>query len=113
MMARTLVLAALFALALGCEAADKAGPTPAPDPPKTDAPKPRESTKTAFNQNKTLFLEKFKDGRMRVLVECEVCLREGPLELLMCRKQTKEHESIQRPLAQADRSEEHTSELQS
>jgi hypothetical protein len=30
----------------------------------------------------------------RVLVSASVCLREGPLEQLLCRKQTKEHESV-------------------
>jgi len=30
----------------------------------------------------------------RVRIAAEVCFREGPLELLMCRKNTKEHEAI-------------------
>src|SRR5262245_43116435 len=93
MTTRTLVFAALFGLTMGCEAADKPA-SPAPEPPKTDAAKPAEAKKTALNKDNTLYLEAFHDGRKRVLIEAEVCLREGPLELLMCRKQTKEHESI-------------------
>ena len=34
------------------------------------------------------------DNKRRVLVNAEVCLREGQLELFLCRKQTKEHEAI-------------------
>ena len=95
MIARTLVFAALLGLSLGCEAADKpAPPPPPPDTPKADAPKPAEAKKAALNKENTLFLETFPDGRKRILIETEVCLREGPLELLMCRKQTKEHEAI-------------------
>src|SRR5262245_50045743 len=30
----------------------------------------------------------------RVRIAAEVCFREGPLELLLCRKNTKEHEAI-------------------
>ena len=33
---------------------------------------------------------------LRVALACEVCLREGPLELFLCKKGTKEHESIVR-----------------
>lgn len=32
--------------------------------------------------------------RRRVLIQAEVCLREGQLEQLLCRKQSKEHEAI-------------------
>ena len=42
---------------------------------------------------KNVWLEVQGDKR-RVLVEAEVCLREGMLEHLMCRKRTKEHEAI-------------------
>jgi hypothetical protein len=85
-------------LVLGCEPTDK------PDPPSTpagkaaekakDTPKPVASKKKALNQAGTVSLETFEDGRRRVLVEAAVCLREGPLELLMCRRGTKEHEAI-------------------
>ena len=47
-----------------------------------------------MNKAGTLFLETLSDGRRRVIVTAEVCLREGPLEQLMCRNGTKEHEAI-------------------
>ncbi len=60
---------------------------------KTDEkPKAAESKKAAVSKN--VFLEVLPDKKRRVLVSAEVCLREGPLEQLMCRKQTKEHEAI-------------------
>ncbi len=56
-----------------------------------------------LNKDKTLLLEmapdpadKSKKKAVRVLVASEVCLREGPLEVLMCKKNTKEHEAIVR-----------------
>jgi hypothetical protein len=42
---------------------------------------------------KNVWLEVQGDKR-RVIVQAEVCLREGMLEHLMCRKRTKEHEAI-------------------
>lgn len=93
-----------------------AKPTPAAKPttekvdekptsePKADAkaedlpPLPKLSDKskmTAMNKEKTLYLEVGEDGQKRVLFEATVCLREGVmLEVLVCKKQTKEHESI-------------------
>jgi hypothetical protein len=96
MKTRILVLAAVFGLALGCDPDEKPAqpPAPAPETPKADAPKPVEGKKTALNKTNTLFLETFPDGRKRVLIEAEICLREGSLELLMCRKGSKEHEAI-------------------
>jgi hypothetical protein len=83
---------------IGCEPMGKPEPptSPAEKPAEkpTDAPKPVPSKKKALNPAGTVSLETFEDGRRRVLVEAEVCLREGPLELLMCRKGTKEHEAI-------------------
>jgi hypothetical protein len=79
---------------VGCDASEKAEPpAPAPEKPK-EAPKPVEGKRTPVNQEKTLFLEVLPDGRRRVVLEAAVCLREGPLEQLMCRKHTKEHEAI-------------------
>ncbi len=83
---------------LGCEPGDKpqapaASTEKSKETPKSD-PKPVTSKKAAMNKAGTLFLETFTDGRRRVLVDAEVCLREGPLELLMCRNGTKEHEAI-------------------
>jgi hypothetical protein len=83
-------------LALGCEAADKPPvltDKPADKPAEAPA-KPIVSKKTPLNPKGNLLLETFPDGKRRVLVETEVCFREGPLELLMCRNRTKEHESI-------------------
>jgi len=98
---RTLVFVAFLGFAIGCETDDKPAPPPAPDTPKANAPKSVEGKKTALNKTNTLFLEAFPDGRKRVLVEAEICLREGQLELLMCKKQSKEHESILHTAAEA------------
>lgn len=65
---------------------------PLPAVPKAD-PK---SELTPLNKEKTLYLEKKPDGTRRVLVATEVCLREGPLEVFLCRAGTKEHEAILR-----------------
>jgi hypothetical protein len=65
---------------------------PLPDPPKAD-PK---SELTPLNKEKTLYLEKKPDGTRRVLVAAEVCLREGLLEVFLCKARTKEHEAIVR-----------------
>jgi hypothetical protein len=43
---------------------------------------------------KNIFLEVLPDKKRRVLLSGEICLREGQLELFLCRKQTKEHEAI-------------------
>src|SRR5262245_21231984 len=98
MLTRCLVPLAVMLPLLGCEPTDKPDQpsTPAGKPtekPK-DAPKPVASKKKALNQAGTVSLETFEDGRRRVLVEAAVCLREGPLELLMCRRGTKEHEAV-------------------
>lgn len=87
------MLAVVFAV--GCVADDKPASAPAETPDKpAEAPKPVVGKRTAMNKNKTLYLETFDDGKKRVIIEAAVCLREGPLELLLCRKQTKEHEAI-------------------
>ena len=63
--------------------------------PLTDAPLADPKSKlTALNKEKTLYLEKKPNGEMRVLVVTEVCLREGLLEVFLCKAKTKEHESI-------------------
>lgn len=48
----------------------------------------------ALNKGKTLFFEKAEDGARRVHLLAEVCLREGLLEMFLCKLNTKEHESI-------------------
>jgi len=42
---------------------------------------------------KNVVLE-IQEGSRRVLIEATVCLQKGPLELLMCKQRTKEHEAI-------------------
>lgn len=44
-----------------------------------------------LNPEKTIFLDK---PRHRLLLKTKVCLREGVLEMFICPKQTKEHESV-------------------
>lgn len=82
-------LALLLALAaLGC---DQDAP-----PNKKEAAKPAPPLPAAAKKAKvgpSVFLEVDGDKR-RVLVETVVCLRKGPLELLLTRKRTKEHEAI-------------------
>lgn len=63
-----------------------------PEPPLAD-PK---SKLTPLNKEKTLYLETKPGGEKRVLVVTEVCLREGLLEVFLCKQRTKEHESILR-----------------
>jgi len=95
-----LTAAAVLALALVAGPAtpqDKPPPEPLPDAPKLD-PK---NNHVALNPEKTFFVEQSvdKDGNkklLRVLLVSEVCLREGPLEVFLCKKGTKEHEAILR-----------------
>jgi len=50
-----------------------------------------------LNKEKTLYIETMEDGTKKLHVAAEVCLREGVLlEVLLCKKQTKEHEAILR-----------------
>ena len=53
-----------------------------------------EGKRVPLNPTKTLFFETLPDGKRRVLIQSEVCLREGMLEVFLCRNQTKEHEAI-------------------
>lgn len=61
-------------------------------------PRPELSKKskfTALDKNDRLFLEVGENGEKRVLFQADVCLRGGVLlEVLCCKKNTKEHESI-------------------
>lgn len=54
---------------------------------------PKETTRKPFAKFKNLFLERQND-KLRVVIQAEVCLREGQLEELLCRKNTKEHEAV-------------------
>jgi hypothetical protein len=62
-------------------------PPPEKDPPIPDSWK-------ALNKDKTLYFEKTDGGQRRVHLVTQVCLREGQLEVLVCKANTKEHEAI-------------------
>jgi hypothetical protein len=80
----------LIGALLGCTA----GEPPASEKPKApaDAPKPAVGKKVEIGKN--VYFEVTPDGRRRVSVPAEVSFREGPLELFLCRKFTKEHEAV-------------------
>jgi hypothetical protein len=81
----------LFAACLyttsGCDSSSSDREEPKP---KAAAAEP-EAKKTLLGPN--VFLE-VQGKRRRVLISSEVCLRKGALELFLCRKESKEHESI-------------------
>jgi hypothetical protein len=78
---------------LGCDA-DTASRGDNPPPRDKEATRPAaEVTRKPFGKYKNIFLERQGD-QLRVVVAAEVCLREGQLEELLCRKGTKEHEAI-------------------
>jgi hypothetical protein len=101
----------LFSLAnLGCEGGSAARQESSPPPaqaseetaqsPEKLALLPEDTTKQDNTRDakkvevgKNVWLEVQGDKR-RVIVQAEVCLRDGMLEQLMCRKRTKEHEAI-------------------
>jgi hypothetical protein len=71
----------------GCSSSEP--PEPPPAPPRQ--PVQTEARKALVGPN--VWLE--VTGRQRrVVISAEVCLRQGPLEVLLCRKPSKEHESI-------------------
>jgi hypothetical protein len=70
---------------------------PLPELPKAD---PKSQAKELV-PDKTLYLETRPDKSRRVLLVAEVCLREGPLEVLLCKNGTKEHEAIIRTAVDA------------
>jgi hypothetical protein len=60
------------------------------EPPGSEAAKP-----ARVRVGKNVYFERIAQGdRRRVIIDAYVCLREGPLEQLMCRRHTKEHEAI-------------------
>jgi hypothetical protein len=85
---RLAVLLFISVLALGCELA---GPPPDDKTEKKPTEKPADARKVDVGKNVVLEVQ---GDKRRVLINANVCLQRGPLELLMCRKQTKEHESI-------------------
>lgn len=85
------LFAGLVVTLLACAGCDDAPPKPAAKP---SAPKPEpaeEGKRVKVGEN--VYLEILPVSR-RVLVNAEVCLREGPLEQLLTRKNRKEHEAI-------------------
>jgi hypothetical protein len=69
------------------EIEEKKEDPPEDAPPIPDAYKP-------LNKQKTVLFEKAPDGTRRVHLMTEVVLREGPLEVFLCKLNTKEHEAI-------------------
>jgi hypothetical protein len=61
------------------------------DPSSSSSSDKPEVKRVAVGKNVALEIE---GDKKRVVIEAEVCLREGPLEQLMTKKATKEHEAI-------------------
>ena len=80
----------LAGLTLGCEG----GTDREEAKPKEEKSKAKAVETKKVPVAKNIVLEVLPDKKRRVLVSAEVCLREGQLELLLCRKQTKEHEAV-------------------
>jgi hypothetical protein len=76
----------------GCDPAEREETKPKERAKENEKAKPAETTKKLIAKN--IFLETLPDKKRRVLISGEICLREGQLELFLCRKQTKEHEAI-------------------
>ena len=101
---RCLLLFGVLAVALAAPAQPDLPPVdtakdaePLPDPPRAD---PKSVLKPLLPDN-SLYLEDVPGGGRRVLVTAEVCLREGQLEVFLCRTGTKEHEAIVRTAVDA------------
>jgi hypothetical protein len=60
----------------------------------TSKPKPQPSESKKVNVGNNLWLEVLPDGSRQVILSAEVCLTKGSLELLLTRKNQKEHEAI-------------------
>lgn len=86
----TIAMAA--ALLLGCEGSPPREEVRTKD--KSDAKDHKAAESKKIEIGKNVVVEVLPNKTRRVLVTAEVCLREGQLEQLMCRKQTKEHESV-------------------
>ena len=65
---------------------------PKEDPPEAAPPIP--DAYKPLNKGTTIYFEKAADGTRRVHLLAQVCLREGPLEVFLCKLNTKEHEAI-------------------
>lgn len=101
MLKTILGFAALIALSAGAAlpAAQPQQPKPEelPEYPLLDK---KHQTVPLTPDKKTILAEVSGDGKnrkvVRVGIQCEVCLREGPLEQFLCKKGTKEHEAVVR-----------------
>lgn len=62
--------------------------------PEPELPPPIPTGAVVLNKARTIMLEVPKNGPRKVHILAEVCLREGPLEVFLCKARTKEHESI-------------------
>lgn len=75
-------------------------PAQPPEPKPEDLPPvPKSDPKSVLIEApnlKGVIMEVRPDKTRRVLIATEVCLREGPLEVFLCKKGTKEHEAILR-----------------
>lgn len=94
----TLLLATVAALFLftGCEGQGPEQPRPAREsaaPARDTSPAEPAAEAKQVLVSPNIWLE-VQGKQRRVIVSAEVCLREGPLELLLCGKNTKEHEAI-------------------
>src|SRR5262249_19764861 len=76
---------ALALTALGCES--ERAPVPEPKEPA----RPPEAKRVPVGKNVSLEVQ---GDQRRVVIESKVCLTRGPLELLLCKKLTKEHEAV-------------------
>jgi hypothetical protein len=83
----TAVLFLAVAVIVGCEPTERA----AHDRDDKPTTKPAEVRKVDAGKNVVLEIQ---GEQRRVLVNAKVCLQQGQLELLLCRKLSKEHESI-------------------
>jgi hypothetical protein len=96
----------LLTLALAIPACDPAAPLGSPRPKgapalpsvaanqeaeQKDAGQAAEVKRATLGKNVVL---ETQSDRRRVLIQAEVCFREGPLELFLCRRGTKEHEAV-------------------
>jgi len=60
-------------------------------------PSSTENNHVVLDKDNTFYVEQNPDKKfLRILLATEVCLREGPLEVFLCKKGTKEHEAILR-----------------
>lgn len=84
-------MACLVVAAVGCDLEPTVKPAP---PPKTKGQKADPVRKVLVAPNILLEVQGKKGEKRRVIVSASVCLQRGPLELLLTRKNAKEHEAV-------------------